>query len=312
MERIWLIDRPRRASFFYGGRPGGKSAVRIDGRAWMVKYPRKGSSPLSEYVGSRVYEFLGIPVQEVRLGILEGTLVAACRDFTEDLDVSSGIVRVYSMGDLVNDDLGPMEDVRLRASSVGRGRETDLGELLFTLEHHPAVPRSFLTRFWEIFVVDALLGNGARPNDNWGFVVSADGSHRLLPVFGNSRCLFAAREEAWIEKVLTCPDLYAEALYDDGEAFSYRNRKVDPLAAVENLGIPCEGKNRDLMMAVLRLVPAIRGCMSRILEFLDQIPETRYGVSVISPARRRLYKRLLAERAEKILEPAYEKSAALL
>lgn len=40
------------------------------------------TSPLSEYIGSHVYEILGYPVHETRLGVKDHKLVVACKDFT--------------------------------------------------------------------------------------------------------------------------------------------------------------------------------------------------------------------------------------
>lgn len=67
----------------------------MNGRLWMVKYPKavRGPSPsvnggsppyaaipLSEYIGSRIYRSLGIPAQQILLGIRNGVLVVACED----------------------------------------------------------------------------------------------------------------------------------------------------------------------------------------------------------------------------------------
>jgi len=42
------------------------------------------TSPLSEYLGSKIYEALGIPVHETVLGIRKNKVVVACRDFTKN------------------------------------------------------------------------------------------------------------------------------------------------------------------------------------------------------------------------------------
>ena len=82
------------SGLFYGGRAGRKEGILIEGEPWIAKYPRTTrdlagkhlpsytSSPVSEYLGSHIYELLGIPVHETMLGYRAGKIVCACRDFT--------------------------------------------------------------------------------------------------------------------------------------------------------------------------------------------------------------------------------------
>ena len=79
------------SGLFYGGRAGQKEGILIDGEPWIAKYPRTTrdlmgkhlpsytSSPVSEYLGSHIYELLGIPVHETMLGYRAGKIVCACR-----------------------------------------------------------------------------------------------------------------------------------------------------------------------------------------------------------------------------------------
>lgn len=75
----------------YGGKSGFKYGVIIDGERWMIKFPGRDkknnhipsytTSSLCEYMGSHIYELLGIPVHETRLGVRNGKIVVACKDF---------------------------------------------------------------------------------------------------------------------------------------------------------------------------------------------------------------------------------------
>ena len=66
----------------YGGRAGDKDGIVIDGEPWIAKYPKSNEgmeksdklsktsqTPLSEYIGSHIYEILGYPVHKTLLGI---------------------------------------------------------------------------------------------------------------------------------------------------------------------------------------------------------------------------------------------------
>ena len=77
---------------FYGGNAGRKIGLVWRAGDWLVKFPGttrnlQGSvpsyttAPVSEWLGSHVYAALGIPVHETVLGIRDGRIVCACRDF---------------------------------------------------------------------------------------------------------------------------------------------------------------------------------------------------------------------------------------
>ena len=75
----------------YGGNAGRKASISFKNSSWIIKYPGNlkkipdialdySSSPISEYLGSHIYELLGIPVHETRLGFFDDKLVVACKE----------------------------------------------------------------------------------------------------------------------------------------------------------------------------------------------------------------------------------------
>ena len=85
----------------YGGNAGLKRGVIIDDRNWLLKFPQETStfdnvtisfttSPLSEYVGSHIYQLLGYTAHNTMLGyyfnkeLSKKQIVVACEDFTEN------------------------------------------------------------------------------------------------------------------------------------------------------------------------------------------------------------------------------------
>ena len=57
--------------------------------------------------------------------------------------------------------------------SEHNGTGTELSDVLESIEKQNFVnPQILLEHFWNVFVVDALLGNFDRHNDNWGFLVN--------------------------------------------------------------------------------------------------------------------------------------------
>ena len=76
----------------YGGQAGLKDGILYEGENYLLKYPKSTksmdveglsytTSPLSEYIGSHVYEILGYDVHKTLLGEKNGKVVVACKDF---------------------------------------------------------------------------------------------------------------------------------------------------------------------------------------------------------------------------------------
>ena len=83
----------------YGGNAGFKKGVTVDGVDWIIKFPQETltfknvdisftTAPLSEYIGSHIYDILGYKVHNTKLGVCNNALinrrqlVVACEDFT--------------------------------------------------------------------------------------------------------------------------------------------------------------------------------------------------------------------------------------
>lgn len=97
---------------FYGGNAGRKIGLVWRDGDWLVKFPGTTrnlqvsvpsytTAPVSEWLGSHVYAALGIPVHETVLGIRDGRIVCACRDFTFP---DSRLVNFHDLKNSLSDD----------------------------------------------------------------------------------------------------------------------------------------------------------------------------------------------------------------
>lgn len=202
MNEIDFTDCPHLTTRAYGGANGKKIAVEFEGSVWLLKFPPSASekpnelsysnSAYSEHLGSTICRLLGVEAQETRLGThLNGSrrVVCACRDFT-----------VSGMRLL---DFCSIKNSVLESSSDGTG--TELADVLESIGGQQFVdPTLVLERFWDMFVVDALIGNFDRHNGNWGFLADdATGKVSLAPVFDCGSCLLPQADEAIMRKVLS-------------------------------------------------------------------------------------------------------------
>lgn len=157
-----------------------KKGIRFKGEDYIVKF-RKNSSAgptfnhVSEYLGCHIFEMAGILTQETWLGIYRGEEVVVMKDFTS----ATGI-------------FVPFNDVGDSSLDMDRERSqysyTDIMRMLEANRKLTHVEET-IDAFWDMFIMDAFLGNFDRHGSNWGFLKNQD-RYRMAPVFDNGSCLF--------------------------------------------------------------------------------------------------------------------------
>ena len=212
----------------YGGANGNKISVIYDDHLYMLKFPSEADknkelkyshNVVCEYIGCHIFELVGIPVQKTILGHYQvnnqSKLVVACQDFTQDGRVLQ--------------DFGSLKNQMIDSSRSGYG--TDLNEVLYTIEHQQSMDAVLVEqRFWEMFIIDALLGNWDRHNGNWGFLYNqADDSVDLAPVYDCGSALFSQVNEENMQKIMESKfetnrrvyDIPTSSLMENGRRINY-------------------------------------------------------------------------------------------
>lgn len=271
----------------YAGANGNKISVIYEGEQYMLKFPpqaklNKGmsysNSCFSEYLGCQIYESVGIPVQKTLMGVYtvkgKQKIVVACGDFTEPG------VSLQDFASLKN----------RMIDSERQGYGTELIDILQTIDEQTLVDRdSLLERFWDMFIVDAFIGNWDRHNGNWGFLYDdRTDEMRLAPVYDCGSCLYPQADEKIMEAVLSDAgernhriyNIPLSAIMQDGKKIKY----FDYISSLQN---------EDCNRALKRIVPRID--MERIREIIDQTP-------FVSELQKNFYLTMLSERKASILD----------
>lgn len=160
--------------------------------------------------------------------------------------------------------------------------------------------RKEIEKYWDVFVVDALLGNFDRHGNNWGYLVNNENPSEIIhaPIYDCGSCLYPQLKDEALEEILQDKEEIQKridtfptaALMVDGQKVAY-SQFISSFA------------NQDCTDALLRIVPKID--MEKIREIVDSTP----GISDI---RKEFYKTMLEERYEQILlEPYREVCKAL-
>ena len=88
--------------------------------------------------------------------------------------------------------------------SERQGYGTELSDILQTIDEQQLLDRDMLMeRFWDMFIVDALIGNWDRHNGNWGFLYDDRNDEiSLAPVYDCGSCLFPQADEKIMNQFL--------------------------------------------------------------------------------------------------------------
>lgn len=288
MEPVDFTNCERLPGRAYNGANGKKIAVRYDGDVWLLKFPPSTAEKLttlsysnscySEHVASTIANMIGLKSHETRLGTFTNgktKVVCACRDFTAD---GKHLYDFCSIKNTVID------------SETG-GTGTELGDVLETIDHQSFVdPVVLKGHFWDMFVVDAFLGNFDRHNGNWGFLVDpTTRKAEIAPAFDFGSCLLPQADDDIMRRVIEDKaeldariyNFPASALKQDGKKIGY----ADFIA-----------QNRDGVLApsLSRIVPRID--LAAISAFIDDTP-------YLTDLQRQFYKTYLAARYKAMFEP---------
>ncbi len=275
----------------FGGANGKKISIEYNGELYMLKFPPSvdnkptelsyTNSCISEHIASSIFNIIGLNAQKTILGTYtvngKEKIVCACKDFTADGKT------FY--------DFGAIKNTIIDSEHLGAG--TELEDILETIEKQKFVnPDELLKLFWDMFVVDAFLGNFDRHNGNWGFLVDENGSSKIAPIFDCGSCLLPQADNNIMEKVLNNEDdLNARVYQFPTSAIKENNRKINYFDFLTNCN------DDDCNEAVKRIIQRID--LDKINDFIDDVP-------YLSELQRVFYKQYIAARYEKILEFAYD------
>ena len=259
-----------------------KFEIIIDGHRYIVKFQKNSEVGLtynyvSEYLGSHIFQSIGIPVQETFLGTYDGKNVVVMKNFLEPEEAlvafngvgESSLERDKELYQYTYEDITAMLTENMKSTNVAE-----------TIE-----------RFWDMFIVDALIGNFDRHGGNWGFI-KRDNKYRIAPVYDNGSSLYPKlNTDEKIAEVLASQEEIDKRIYQFPTShIKVKNRKSSYFEVISSLQF--EACNE----ALKRIVPRID--LERINRIIDEIEE-------ISELRKTFYKTMLQQRYEKILMYSY-------
>ena len=273
-----------------------KRTLIYDGSTYMVKFPdpvrstKKTSlsyinNQFSEHIGCSIFRHLGIPAQE--------TFLATCIDpmnKMEKIVVACKLFCQNGEGNLVEFSKFLLNDT----DSTSR-RTTTVEDVMDVLDHSPLrLDREKIKDyFWDMFVVDAFIGNGDRHLDNWGLIEMTDGTLSPAPIYDCGSSLSPLKSDEKKRELLADGNEFKQEEYNLNSVYRMNNERVLYHEIFKN---PPE----DLHRAIQRIVPRIKTASAQI----DRLIDSTEGLSDIS---KEYMKKSLLLRRELILLPALKK-----
>ncbi len=295
----------------YGGNSGDKEGIIIDGEPWLVKYPKDVSylhitggleemlTPLSEYIGSHIYQTLGYDTHETILGVRDGKIVVACKDF---LGEHSKLLEFRVLKNTHNKELSEQLKCIHSMRSTGSGHIVDLMDLKIHLAYNPALQgiNWLKERVWNCIIIDGFINNNDRNDENWG-IIRENGRDGLAPVYDNGAAFSPKVSDEHLKNRLSNPfDMCNEVtIYSIDGANNLR------FADLLKLNDP------DIQAAICRVVPRIKKKLPDMIDFIERVPHEYQGYEIISEIRQQEYAAELKTRTEALLLPAYEQAKSM-
>lgn len=254
-----------------------KKTLIYDNKKYLVKFPdpvrekNKNISYInnafSEYVGSNIFKIVGFETQNTVLGKYfyngKEKIVCACEDFTDDENI------LYEFESLA---LSTNPDKKI---------ETDIEDIMEVLDENKMIHQEEIKeKFWDMFIIDSLIGNTDRHNGNWGFILNRNTKEiKFSPIYDCGSCLNPMLEDEELERI-TEIELKNLAI-NCYSCIKENGKKINYMTFIKEM------KNEECNSAIKRIFDKID--MKKINNFIDSI-------ECLSNVRKEFYKNIIEKR----------------
>ena len=265
-----------------------KATYIINGEKYMVKMPdpiRKKTLDLgymnnqySEYIGCHIFESVGIPVQKTMLVKLnkdgKEKVAVACKDFLNP-----------------GEELIEISNVSLSLSTEKKYKISieDVYEIINKMSvNYKLDENKLISNFWDMFVVDTLIGNTDRHFGNWGFIKKGD-IISFAPVYDCGSSLHPLLSENEQIKLMSDSIAFKNSSYNIASVYTMNNKKIFYHEIFKNPPVA-------LKEAIKRIVPKIN---------IEKIKEIIASTEGLSKTQKEYYFKDILLRKEEILDKSY-------
>ena len=268
-----------------------KKTMILDNKKYLVKFPDPNRSTklaisyinnvYSEYIGSKICELCGFKTQKVILGTYskdgKQRIVCGCEDFT-------------------NKDTKLVEFEKFENASIEPNPfKREIKDIFHIVESgvYNVDLNDLKEKFWNMFIIDCLIGNEDRHNGNWGFLKNIEDEKLIFaPIYDCGSCLFSVYTDEKMQECLEKNSKMQDCIKNTSSAIRDNGAKIKYFEFITSLN------NEDCNNALIRMYDKIN--MKKIFDLIDEI-------DIISGVRNKFYKQVIEGKYEEILTVAYKK-----
>lgn len=315
-----------KSNFLYGGNAGLKRGIVWNEKNWLIKFPQETStfenvdisfttSPLSEYIGSHIFEILGYDVHKTVLGVYENEqikrsqLVVACQDFTDGgrlklIDYES-IKNNYS--DSLQIKLSELRRLLPEYKTKGISSHTiPIEEIILQFNENSLFKdnSNFRKLFWETLIIDCLINNNDRNKNNWGLLFDPQSKkYTSAPIYDNGASFVSKHSDEKLVRLLNnSPALQNSALNGlcyytvDNELVNFRNffKKLKE-----------KHLDNDLKQVIGSVISNIDSHWNDVVKFINDIPFKEGNTLIISDIQKEFFIKTMRIRLDKLIKVIY-------
>ncbi|MBE6130599.1 MAG: CtkA family protein [Erysipelotrichaceae bacterium] len=294
----------------YGGNAGLKRGVIINNNYWLLKFPQETStfdnvkisfttSPLSEYIGSHIYQILGYNAHKTKLGyyynkeISKRQLVVACEDFTDNdryvlVDYES-IKNNYS--DKLQNELIKLNERLPNYKTSGISQHSvKIEEIILQFEMNDLFKQNTEIKdlFWEMLVIDFIINNNDRNKNNWGLLFDKETKiYTPAPIYDNGSSFVTKHNDDKLLGIMSTEEKMTNSVLNGMCYYTIDNKLMN----FRNFFKMLQNKklDNDFNNALKYIKSKIIKHWDEIVEFIRIIPNEEQNIRIISDIQKKFF-----------------------
>ena len=321
----FLIDftKSKSNNKLYGGNAGLKKGVIYNNKNYLIKFPQETSnfqnveisfttSPLSQYIGSHIYQILGYEAHNTILGffynekISRKQVVVACEDFTNNGKFK--LIDYESIKNNYSDELQALlitlnENLPNYKSSGLSQHSIKIEEIILQFQENEIFKQNsqIIDLFWDMLVIDCIINNNDRNKNNWGLLYDLENETYLLaPVYDNGASFVSKHTDEKLLRIMSTEEKMKNSVLNGMCYYTIDNELLN----FKKFFIKLEEKSLDtnFKIAVDRVLNKFREKWEEIQEFINKIPREDQSLIVITDVQKEFFIKSMKIRLNQIFD----------
>lgn len=321
----FLIDftKSKSNNKLYGGNAGLKKGVIYNNKNYLIKFPQETSnfqnveisfttSPLSQYIGSHIYQILGYEAHNTILGffynekISRKQVVVACEDFTNNGKFK--LIDYESIKNNYSDELQALlitlnENLPNYKSSGLSQHSIKIEEIILQFQENEIFKQNsqIIDLFWDMLVIDCIINNNDRNKNNWGLLYDLENETYLLaPVYDNGASFVSKHTDEKLLRIMSTEEKMKNSVLNGMCYYTIDNELMN----FKKFFIKLEEKSLDtnFKIAVDRVLNKFREKWEEIQEFINKIPREDQSLIVITDVQKEFFIKSMKIRLNQIFD----------